>query len=364
MDGRFLLGLRLGSVGDRFDGSVAVGGLPGEQLLGFLEALRLAAAVLGPGALGLVHPLHAAATADPTRRRGRLLLGPNGVTLAVTLIPHVPRMPADRTAKQPRDGYGNGMAMSELDGARRKLRVAAAGDIHCRQASRERVLIAFGALDGEADLALLAGDLTSHGTVAEAEILAEAVAATAVPVAVVLGNHDWHAGQAAEIKARLGDAGAIVLDRSAVVCQLGGVEVGIVGCKGFVGGFAPHHLPDFGEPSLRAVYAETAAEVEALQTGLQEVATCPLRIVLLHYSPVETTLEGEPREIFAFLGSDRLAAPILEHGPDLVLHGHAHEGAAEGRIGAAPVYNVSLPVTRRDFWTIELDVRSTHSPIP
>jgi Icc-related predicted phosphoesterase len=273
-------------------------------------------------------------------------------------------MPGAEAAKPPAGGYGCGMAMSELDGSRRKLRIAAAGDIHCREANRGRVVAAFAALDGEADLALLAGDLTSHGRVEEAEILCEAVAATAVPVATVLGNHDWHAGRAEEITARLEEAGAIVLDRRATVRQLAGVEVGIVGCKGFVGGFAPHHLPDFGEPSLRAVYAEATAEVEALEAGLQEVATCPLRIVLLHYSPVEATLEGEPREIFAFLGSDRLAAPILEHGPDLVLHGHAHEGAAEGRIGATPVYNVSLPVTGRDFWTIELDARRTHSPIP
>jgi Icc-related predicted phosphoesterase len=256
------------------------------------------------------------------------------------------------------------MPMSEPQGGPRPLRVAAAGDIHCREANRERVVEAFSRLDGEADVALLAGDLTSHGTLEEAEIVCAAAAATEVPVFAVLGNHDWHAGEQDAIRERLSEGGVRVLDGEAIVVDLEGLEVGLVGCKGFVGGFAPRHLPDFGEPSLRAVYAETTAEVEALSAGLHEVATCPIRIVLLHYSPVEATLEGEPREILPFMGSDRFAAPILEHGPDLVLHGHAHEGAPEGRIGQVPVYNVSLPVTGRDFWTVELDAGSGRSPIP
>lgn len=247
---------------------------------------------------------------------------------------------------------------------RRKLRIAAAGDIHCREANRDRVVAAFAQLDGDADVVLLAGDLTSHGTAEEAEIVCEAAARTSVPVFAVFGNHDWHGDQAEAIAARLEEGGVRLLDREAAICQIDGIEVGVVGSKGFVGGFAPRHLPDFGEPSLRAVYAETTAEVEALDAGLHEVATCPIRIVLLHYSPVEATLEGEPREVLAFLGSDRLAAPILEHGPDLVVHGHAHDGAPEGRIGAVPVYNVSLPVTGRDFWTIELDAGRAHDPMP
>lgn len=256
------------------------------------------------------------------------------------------------------------MPLSGPTPSQRRLRIAAVGDIHCRKANRDRVLDAFSGLDGSADLLLLAGDLTSLGTLEEAEIVCEAAGRTSVPVFAVLGNHDWHGGQVREMAARLREGGIEVLDRQSTTCQVDGLEVGIVGVKGFVGGFAPRHLPDFGEPSLRAVYAETTAEVEALDASLREIAICPVRIVLLHYSPVEATLEGEPGEIFAFLGSDRLAAPILEHGPDLVLHGHAHAGASEGRIGEVPVYNVSLPVTGRDFWTIELDVAGSHSPIP
>jgi uncharacterized protein len=245
-----------------------------------------------------------------------------------------------------------------------RLRIAATGDIHCRDSNREAVVASFAALGDDVDLVLVAGDLTSHGRLDEAEILCEAAAATAAPVYAVLGNHDWHADEAEAILGRLREGGVEMLDRAASVCQVGGVEVGIVGVKGFVGGFAPRHLPDFGEPSLRAVYAEASVEVQALEDGLREVATCPVRIVLLHYAPIEATLEGEPREIFVFMGSDRLAAPILEHGPDLVLHGHAHAGSPDGTIGETPVHNVSQPVLGTDFRIFELDASHAHSPIP
>ncbi|HEY6731632.1 MAG TPA: metallophosphoesterase [Solirubrobacterales bacterium] len=246
----------------------------------------------------------------------------------------------------------------------KRLRIAATGDIHCRDSNREAIVSSFAELGDDVDLVLIAGDLTSHGRLDEAEILCEAAAATAVPVFAVLGNHDWHNDEAAAIMRRLGEGGVQMLDRRATVCQVDGIEVGIVGVKGFVGGFAPRHLPDFGEPSLRAVYAEATAEVQALEEGLREVATCPLRIVLLHYAPIEATLDGEPREIFVFLGSDRFAAPILEHGPDLVLHGHAHAGSPDGMIGETPVHNVSQPVLGTDFRIFELDASRAHSPIP
>jgi Icc-related predicted phosphoesterase len=245
-----------------------------------------------------------------------------------------------------------------------RLRVAATGDIHCRDSNREAVVESFARLDDDVDLVLVAGDLTSHGRLEEAEILCEAAAATQAPVYAVLGNHDWHADEGEAILARLQEGGVEMLDRRAAVCMVGDLEVGIVGVKGFVGGFAPRHLPDFGEPSLRAVYREATEEVQALEDGLREVATCPVRIVLLHYSPAEATLEGEPREIWVFLGSDRLAAPILEHGPDLVLHGHAHAGSPDGMIGESPVHNVSQPVLGTDFRIFELDADRAHSPIP
>jgi uncharacterized protein len=253
-------------------------------------------------------------------------------------------------------------SLREDGGAR--LRVAATGDIHCRDSNREAVVESFAQLGDDVDMVVIAGDLTSHGRLEEAEILCEAAAATAAPVYAVLGNHDWHADEADAIIDRLNAGGVQMLDRRAAVCQVGAVEVGIVGVKGFVGGFAPRHLPDFGEPSLRAVYQEATEEVEALDRGLNEIATCPVRIVLLHYAPIGETLEGEPREIWVFLGSDRLAAPILEHGPDLVLHGHAHAGSPDGTIGETPVHNVSQPVLGTDFRIFELDASRAHSPIP
>jgi Icc-related predicted phosphoesterase len=237
------------------------------------------------------------------------------------------------------------------------VRIAAAGDVHCAPERQEEIEASFTRIAGEADAVLLAGDLTVHGLPEEAAVLAAACRDLPVPVAVVLGNHDWHGGRHDEIVAVLEEAGITVLDRGWTVCELNGTHVGIVGTKGFVGGFPDSALPDFGEPVLRAVYAETTAEVEALDKGLEAVSGCPLRVVLLHYSPTSTTLEGEPKGIYAFLGSDRLAEPIAEHTPDLVLHGHGHAGQFEGFIGAVPVFNVSVPVMRRDFWVFDLAAR-------
>ena len=227
--------------------------------------------------------------------------------------------------------------------------------MHCRESRREAVRAAFAALRGAADLVLLAGDLTTHGEPEQAQVLADACRDLDLPVFAVLGNHDWHANRVDELRPLLAEAGVTLLDRDWAVCEIGGVEVGVVGCKGFVGGFPGSHLPDFGEPLLRGVYRETSAEVHALDTGLKAIAHCPLRLVALHYAPTAATLVGEPEGIWTFLGTDRLAAPIAEHEPDLVVHGHAHGGAFEGSIERVPVHNVSVPVIGRDFWTFELE---------
>jgi Icc-related predicted phosphoesterase len=271
-------------------------------------------------------------------------------------------MPADTHAS-------NGDRPSSAHGAASRpapppVRIAATGDIHCTQRDRARIADAFAKVAPEADLIVIAGDVTTHGEAAEAEVLAEACRPLDVPVIAVLGNHDWHAGRQQEIAAALGAGGIEVLDRSSATRPLDQGEVGIVGTKGFIGGFPGSHLTDFGEPALRQAYAETSAEVAALDAGLREVANCPYRLVVLHYSPVAATLDGEPPGIWTFLGSDRLAAPILEHEPDLVVHGHAHAGTFEGRIGEVPVYNVSVPVMERDFWVFELaGQRQPTSPI-
>ena len=234
------------------------------------------------------------------------------------------------------------------------IRIAAAGDVHAASEVRERVAAAFDELE-DVDLVLLAGDLTTSGEPEEAQVLADACRDFAAPVYAVLGNHDWQADRTHELVAVLTDAGVRVLERSTASVELDGVRVGVVGLKGFVGGFPDSALPDFGEPILRQVYAVTTEDVDALDRGLREIEGCDLRIVLLHYAPTVATLAGEPQGIWAFLGSDRLARPIAEHGPDLVVHGHAHAGSFEGSIGRVPVYNVAVHVTGRDFWIFELD---------
>jgi Icc-related predicted phosphoesterase len=239
---------------------------------------------------------------------------------------------------------------------KRCLRIAAAGDIHCAEDREEEIAHAVEQLRGTADLVLLAGDLTTHGEPAQAAVLANACAGLDIPVLAVLGNHDWHADRTDEMIAVLSESGIRVLERDWCTVDLDGVKVGVVGIKGFVGGFAGSHLPDFGEPLLREVYAETSRDVEALGRGLHEIALCPIRIALLHYAPVADTIAGEPPGIWPFLGCDRLAAPIAEHEPDLVLHGHAHAGTFEGAIAGVPVYNVAVHVTGRAFWMFELDV--------
>ena len=235
------------------------------------------------------------------------------------------------------------------------IRVAAAGDIHCAEPLRERIARAFADVQGNADVVLLAGDLTTHGEPEEAAVLADACRPLTLPVYAVLGNHDFHANKCDELISVLEDAGIQVLQRGYAVHEVGGLELGIVGAKGFVGGFPGAELPDFGEPLLREVYAETTREVEAIEAGLEQVAGCHRRVVLLHYAPIPDTLVGEPETIWAFLGSSRLAQPIGAHRPDLVLHGHAHRGAFAAELGPVPVRNVAVHVLGKDFEYFELE---------
>jgi Icc-related predicted phosphoesterase len=234
------------------------------------------------------------------------------------------------------------------------IRVAAAGDIHCAEPVRERIARAFADLQGRADVVLLAGDLTTHGEPEEASVLADACRGLELPVYAVLGNHDFHANRCDEVIAVLEEADIRVLQRNYAVHEVGGLELGIVGAKGFVGGFPGAELPDFGEPLLRDVYAETTREVEAIEAGLEQVSGCHRRVVLLHYAPIPETLVGEPEPIWAFLGSSRLAQPIGAYRPDLVLHGHAHRGTFAGELGPVPVRNVAVHVLGKDFELFDL----------
>jgi Icc-related predicted phosphoesterase len=234
------------------------------------------------------------------------------------------------------------------------IRVAAAGDIHAGAADGDRVREAFARVEEEADLILLAGDLTQHGQVDEVCVLADACSDLSVPVVAVLGNHDWQSDRPADLARALAEAGVVVLERSHTILPVGRVSVGVAGVKGFVGGFG-QQWANFGEPIFRQAYAETTKDVEGLDAGLRGIASCAVRIGLLHYAPVEATLHGEPERLWLVLGADRLAGPIRDHRPDLVVHGHAHHGSFQGEIDGVPVYNVAVHVTGREFWVFELD---------
>jgi Icc-related predicted phosphoesterase len=246
-------------------------------------------------------------------------------------------------------GNGHGSSTSP------PVRIAAAGDMHCQPSRADEAREAFGRLAGEIDLLLLAGDLTTHGQPEQARVLADACRDIERPIVAVLGNHDWHCSQAPEIVEILAEGGIAVLERESMRIEVAGAEVGVVGLKGFVGGFGDCQLPDFGEPLLREVYAETSADAAALGDGLREIVDCEVRIVLMHYSPSASTIAGEAPGIWAFLGSERLAAPLLEHRPHLVIHGHAHAGRFEGELApGVPLYNVSAPLLPHGFHVFEL----------
>src|SRR5499427_7584608 len=154
------------------------------------------------------------------------------------------------------------------------IRVAAAADIPASDVSADRVERAFAERRGEADVVLLAGDLTTSGEPEQAEVLASACRLLDVPIFAVLGNHDFQAGRTDELREVLTAAGVRILDRECASCEIEGLELGVVGTKGFVGGFPGSALPDFGEPLLRRVYAETSAEPEATARGLQDIVHC------------------------------------------------------------------------------------------
>jgi Icc-related predicted phosphoesterase len=196
-----------------------------------------------------------------------------------------------------------------------------------------------------ADLLLLAGDLTDHGHADEAHVLARELSTVRVPAVAVLGNHDFESDQAGEVRRIIEESGITVLDGEA--CEVHGV--GIAGVKGFAGGFGPRALGPWGEPVMKQFVHEAVNEALKLETALARLRT-PRRIALLHYSPVRQTVQGEPLEIYPFVGSSRLEEPITRYPVTIVVHGHAHRGRLEGATtNAVPVYNVSLPLLARAF---------------
>lgn len=226
-----------------------------------------------------------------------------------------------------------------------RLRIAAFADLHCRFNSQGMLLPLLSQVVHSADVLVLCGDLTDHGMPEEARVLAKELSAVAVPIVAVLGNHDYESGHSDEVANILTGAGVTMLDGEAA--EVSGV--GFAGVKGFPGGFGRGTLSSFGEPAVKQFVHEALEEAMKLERALLRLRTAH-RIAVMHYSPVRATVEGEPPEIFPFLGCSRLEEPLNRYQVTACVHGHAHNGAPEGRTATGvPVYNVSLPLMRRRF---------------
>jgi Icc-related predicted phosphoesterase len=227
------------------------------------------------------------------------------------------------------------------------VRLAALGDVHCRRASRGLLQPLFAAIADGADVLLLCGDLTDNGLPEEAELLARelAVSVKKIPVIAVLGNHDYESNKAPEVTQILTQSGITVLDGDATEVR----GIGFAGTKGFCGGFAPYSLQPWGESIIKEFVREALDESLKLESALAKLRT-KQRVALLHYSPIQSTVEGEPPPIYPFLGSGRLEEPINRYRVSAVFHGHAHHGQPEGRTHEGiPVYNVAMPLMLRVY---------------
>jgi Icc-related predicted phosphoesterase len=225
------------------------------------------------------------------------------------------------------------------------IRVAALADLHCTKSSQGAFQPLFTRISESADVLVIAGDLTDYGLPEEARVLAKELAALRLPAAAVLGNHDLESGKSDEVAKILGDTGLTILDGDA--CELLGV--GVAGVKGFGGGFGKHALGPWGETIIKQFVREAVDEALKLEAALARMKT-GRPLALLHYSPVQSTVEGEPLEIYPFLGSSRLEEPISRYPVELVVHGHAHRGQLQGATkSGVPVYNVSMPLLTRTY---------------
>ena len=226
------------------------------------------------------------------------------------------------------------------------MKIAAIGDLHVMEDSVAPYRSIFEEVSAQADVLVLCGDLTNFGKTSEAEILAEDIATCSIPVLGVLGNHDYECGQPDEVARILHEAGMTVLDDQAHEID----RIGFAGVKGFLGGFGRGELAPFGEPMVKAFVDEAVNEARKLENSLRTLRTEKI-VAVLHYSPVAETLRGEPIEIYQYLGSQRLADALDRfENIALVVHGHAHHGAYEGRtMRGTPVFNCAQFVLREQF---------------
>jgi Icc-related predicted phosphoesterase len=224
------------------------------------------------------------------------------------------------------------------------VRISATADLHFGRHPAETYFPILTMASADADVLAICGDLTDHGRVDEAEALAKVLTQTVrIPIVAVLGNHDYESAQEGRVREILAGAGVHMLDGDAVEI----LGVGFAGVKGFCGGFGPRALGPWGEKLIKDFVQETVAETLKLETALARLRSVA-RVALLHYAPVVSTIEGEPPEIYPFLGSTRLEEPLVRYEVSAVFHGHAHHGQPEGRTSnGAPVFNVSLPLMQR-----------------
>ena len=226
------------------------------------------------------------------------------------------------------------------------MRIAAVGDLHCTKTAAGALQPIFSQMNDLADVLVLCGDLTDYGLPEEAHVLAKELAVVKVPMIGVLGNHDFESGRPDEVRRILADAGVRLLDGEATEV----LGVGIAGAKGFCGGYGRGALGSWGEAAIKVFVNEAIQEALKLESALAKLRHTARRIALLHYSPIQATVEGEPVEIFPFLGTSRLEDPLLRHPVDAVVHGHAHRGQPEGRtVNGIAVYNVAKPLLERRF---------------
>jgi Icc-related predicted phosphoesterase len=231
------------------------------------------------------------------------------------------------------------------DSQRDVVRIAAVGDFHAGEDAGGSLRAQFAQVNDDADVLLLAGDLTRWGTVAEMRVAVAELADVEVPIVAVLGNHDHESGQGPEVTAVLRDRGVHVLEGD--IFELN-ERVGIAGAKGFMGGFGRRCLTAFGEAETKHFVTSSMDEVHKLELALRRLST-PVRVALLHYAPIIDTVVGEPEQIYPFLGTDRLADPLDRFDVAVAFHGHAHHGAFRGATaGGVPVFNVSMDLIQRE----------------
>lgn len=229
------------------------------------------------------------------------------------------------------------------------MRVAAIADIHFADDARGTMRPALEKLPDVADIFLIAGDITRHGLVEEAEVFAEEIEGLPIPAVCVLGNHDHHENQQDDIARVMAAAGVDVLEGTAKTYELNDERLAIVGAKGFGGGFAGASGSEFGEIEMKAFIRHTREIAERLSKVLS-ATEADHKVVLLHYSPAEQTLRGERLEIYPFMGSYLLAEAIDSAGADLVIHGHAHGGSEKGVTpGGIQVRNVAQPMLQAPY---------------